>query len=273
MTRNNEDTGLTDIIVTDPIVAEQNELIAQLVQHIIEMRDEIQKNRDLSNLAIATNTLVPGERRPPLHLYPPNPPENMPNNPHVVPTQKSPTIYFTPNPHHASSSYQSPPPSQNLNAYNSQAFPPMYQTPYQNAQNPPTTQPIPSKPTFYIPTLLKSYPLYTTYPEPDHNEEKEKEWRTKKEITKQSMKEEIVKAMKEFHYTSNIAGLNYEDLCIHPDLDLPDGFKVPKFDTFGGTGNPLAHLRAYYDQLIGVGKNEALLMWLFSRSLSGEALE
>ncbi|XP_055800353.1 uncharacterized protein LOC129869752 [Solanum dulcamara] len=98
-------------------------------------------------------------------------------------------------------------------------------------------------------------------------------WRTKEEITKQSMKEEIVKSMKEFHYTPDVVGLNYEDLCIHPDLDLTEGFKVPKFDTFSGTGNPLSHLRAYCDQLVGVGKNEALLMRLFSRSLRGEALE
>ncbi|XP_055814638.1 uncharacterized protein LOC129884346 [Solanum dulcamara] len=87
------------------------------------------------------------------------------------------------------------------------------------------------------------------------------------------MKEEIIKAMKKFHYTPDAVGLNYEDLCIHPDLDLPEGFKIPKFDTFSGIGNPLAHLRAYCDQLVGVGKNEALLMRLFSRRLSGEALE
>lgn len=62
-------------------------------------------------------------------------------------------------------------------------------------------------------------------------------------------------------------------MCIHRNLDLPEGFKIPKFDTFGGTGNPLAHLRAYGDQLVGVERNEALLMCLFSRSLNGEALE
>ncbi|MDV3186369.1 MAG: hypothetical protein Q8850_02845, partial [Candidatus Phytoplasma australasiaticum] len=33
----------------------------------------------------------------------------------------------------------------------------------------------------------------------------------------------------------------------------------------------IAYLRAYCDQLIGVGKNKALLMRPFSRSLSGEA--
>ncbi|KAK4714138.1 hypothetical protein R3W88_020045 [Solanum pinnatisectum] len=79
--------------------------------------------------------------------------------------------------------------------------------------------------------------------------------------------------MKELQCIPEVAGLNYEDLCIHPNLDLPEGFKVPKFDVFGGTGNPLAHLRAYCDQLVGVGRDEALLMRLFSRSLSGEALE
>ena len=79
--------------------------------------------------------------------------------------------------------------------------------------------------------------------------------------------------MKELHYISEVDGLSYKDLCIHPNLDLPKGFKVPKFVTFNGTGNPLAHLKVYCDQLVGVGKNEALLMRLFGRSLSGEALE
>ena len=79
--------------------------------------------------------------------------------------------------------------------------------------------------------------------------------------------------MKEIQYIPDITGLSYEDLCIHPDLNLPEGFKIPKFDTFGGAGNPMAHLRAYCDQLVGVGRDEALLMRLFSRSLCGEALE
>nr|XP_004240309.1 uncharacterized protein LOC101266943 [Solanum lycopersicum] len=88
-----------------------------------------------------------------------------------------------------------------------------------------------------------------------------------------NMKEEIRKAMEELHYIFEVDGLSYKNLCIHPNLDLPEGFKVPKFVTFNGTGNPLAHLRVYCDQLVGVGKNEALLMRLFGRSLSGEALE
>lgn len=83
-------------------------------------------------------------------------------------------------------------------------------------------------------------------------------------MTKLDIKEEIAKAMKEFHYVLDVAGLKYEDLRIHPDLNLPEGLKISKFETFDGNGNPLAHLRAYYDQLVGVKKNETLLMRLFS---------
>ncbi|XP_015078373.1 uncharacterized protein LOC107022209 [Solanum pennellii] len=79
--------------------------------------------------------------------------------------------------------------------------------------------------------------------------------------------------MKELQCIPDVAGLSYAELCIHPDLNLPEGFKILKFDTFGGVGNPMAHLRAYCDQLVGVGKDESLLMRLFSRSLCGEALE
>jgi len=79
--------------------------------------------------------------------------------------------------------------------------------------------------------------------------------------------------IKELDYSSKEVGLNYENLCIYLDFDLPEGFKVPKFITFNGTGNPLAHLNVYSDQLVGVGKNEALFMRLFNRSLNGKALE
>ncbi|XP_060179955.1 uncharacterized protein LOC132609810 [Lycium barbarum] len=67
--------------------------------------------------------------------------------------------------------------------------------------------------------------------------------------------------------------LSYDDLCMHLNLDLPEGFKVPRFELFNGTGNPKAHLRAYCDQLGSVRDNQALIMRLFSRSLTGEASE
>ncbi|XP_049358805.1 uncharacterized protein LOC125823469 [Solanum verrucosum] len=149
----------------------------------------------------------------------------------------------------------------------------MYQTPAKGTQNPPNAQPLPPKFTFDIPVQTEPHLHYTAYSELDHFEEKEREWRAKEEKTKQTMKEEIAKVIKELDYSSEEVGLNYKKLCIHPDLDLPKGFKVPKFITFNGTGNPLTHLKVYCDQLVGVGKNEALLMHLFSRSLNREALE
>ncbi|XP_049406297.1 uncharacterized protein LOC125869949 [Solanum stenotomum] len=66
--------------------------------------------------------------------------------------------------------------------------------------------------------------------------------------------------------------MDYDDLCIHPNIDMPVGYKPPKFDMFDEKGDPHAHLRAYYDKLVGVGRNEKLKMRLFIRSLSGEAL-
>lgn len=87
------------------------------------------------------------------------------------------------------------------------------------------------------------------------------------------MKEQIRKAMKNLHYVPEVDGLIYESLRIHWNLDLPKGFKVTKFDTFVETGNPLAHLRAYCDHLVGVGRNESILVRLFSRSLNAEALK
>lgn len=91
----------------------------------------------------------------------------------------------------------------------------------------------------------------------------------------QTMKDVISIAMKDlqFSFSQKTVGLECKDLCMHPDLDLPDGYKVPKFDTCNGVDNPLAYLRAYCDKLVRVGRNETLIMMLFSCSLSGESLD
>ncbi|XP_075097991.1 uncharacterized protein LOC142175304 [Nicotiana tabacum] len=66
--------------------------------------------------------------------------------------------------------------------------------------------------------------------------------------------------------------LNYEDLCIQPDVEQLEGYKPPKFEMFNGTGDPKVHLRTYCNKLAGVGKNEQIRMKLFIRSLIGDAL-
>lgn len=86
----------------------------------------------------------------------------------------------------------------------------------------------------------------------------------KEKFVKLDIKEEIRKAMKELQCVPEVANLIYEDLCIHPNLNLLEGFKMPKFHTFEGIGNPLAHLRAYLNQLVGFLGDEVVLMRMFS---------
>nr|XP_009782348.1 PREDICTED: uncharacterized protein LOC104231108 [Nicotiana sylvestris] len=69
-----------------------------------------------------------------------------------------------------------------------------------------------------------------------------------------------------------IEGLNYENLCIQPDIELSEGYKPPKFEMFDGTGDPKVHLRTYCDTLVGVRKDERIRMKLFMRSLTKDAL-
>ena len=75
----------------------------------------------------------------------------------------------------------------------------------------------------------------------DHYEEQEREWKAKEEV-KIDIKEEIKKVKKELQGIPDVVGISYAELCIHPDLNLLEGFKIPKFETFGGVGNPMAHL-------------------------------
>ena len=77
----------------------------------------------------------------------------------------------------------------------------------------------------------------------DHYEEQEREWRSKEEAANIYIEEDILKVIKELQCVPDVAGLNYEDLCIHSNLHHPKGFKMEKINTFRGTGNPLGHLR------------------------------
>ncbi|XP_033515074.1 uncharacterized protein [Nicotiana tomentosiformis] len=45
--------------------------------------------------------------------------------------------------------------------------------------------------------------------------------------------------MKNLQVARGSESLDYEDLCIHPDVDIPVGYKAPKFDIFDGTGKAL----------------------------------
>ncbi|KAL3351324.1 hypothetical protein AABB24_019756 [Solanum stoloniferum] len=194
---NVENTNLTEITVNDPIIVEQNKLITQLFRQIAEMRAEMDKTRNLTNLAIVANTPTLDNERPPLY-FPTSDPvsEHFPNNSSTATIPKPPIIDLTtPNPHHASSSHQKLPTSPNPNTNTFQNFPLVHQTLTQIVKNPPTTRPIPLKIAFHLPIYPESYHPFTTHVELDHYEKNEKEWKVIKGKTEQSIREEVMDAI------------------------------------------------------------------------------
>ena len=62
---NNEQVSLTDVVVAQPTAAEQNELIAQLMQQIADMRVEMQRRQDTPPPGFGPNFL---DARPPTYF-------------------------------------------------------------------------------------------------------------------------------------------------------------------------------------------------------------
>ncbi|XP_071933098.1 uncharacterized protein [Coffea arabica] len=67
--------------------------------------------------------------------------------------------------------------------------------------------------------------------------------------------------------------LDYDDLCLFPNVQLPVGFKTPKFNKYDGTGNPKTHLRLFANKLGRLVDDENLPLRLFPESLEGDALD
>lgn len=66
-------------------------------------------------------------------------------------------------------------------------------------------------------------------PELNHYKETEKEWRLKEEKREQKMsgmKNVITQAVQSVQSSKKITGLEYEDLCMHSDLEIPEGYKI-----------------------------------------------
>lgn len=57
---NNEEISLTNVVVAQPSIADQNELILQLMQQIAEMRVEMQRRQDLPLPGFTANALIDG---------------------------------------------------------------------------------------------------------------------------------------------------------------------------------------------------------------------
>ena len=56
-------------------------------------------------------------------------------------------------------------------------------------------------------------------------------------------------------------------------MQLPVGFKAPKFSKYDGTDNPKTHLRMFANKLGKPIDDENLLVRLFSESQEGDALD
>ncbi|XP_071916334.1 uncharacterized protein [Coffea arabica] len=67
--------------------------------------------------------------------------------------------------------------------------------------------------------------------------------------------------------------LDYDELCLFPNVQLPEGFKTPKFSKYDGTGNPKTHLRLFANKLGRPTDDENLPLRLFPESLEGDALD
>ncbi|XP_071906067.1 uncharacterized protein [Coffea arabica] len=67
--------------------------------------------------------------------------------------------------------------------------------------------------------------------------------------------------------------LDYDDLCLFPNVQLPVGFKTPKFNKYDGTSNPKTHLRLFANKLGKPVDDENLPLRLFPESLEGDALD
>ncbi|XP_027158367.1 uncharacterized protein LOC113759986 [Coffea eugenioides] len=72
---------------------------------------------------------------------------------------------------------------------------------------------------------------------------------------------------------SKQGGLDYNELCLFPDMQLPVGFKAPKFSKYDGTGNSKTHLRMFANKLGKPIDDENLPVRLFPESLEGDALD
>ncbi|KAK4710126.1 hypothetical protein R3W88_004639 [Solanum pinnatisectum] len=156
-----------------------------------------------------------------------------------------------------------------LHAQNTQI--PFYH--YHQQTKPTVPESIPNAYPSYTPGNNNLNPIYVETAPVTHNYHESKS--SQKDILIKTLTERLdslANRVQHVEGSKRLGGLSYEDLCMYPDVELPKGYKLPKFEMFNGIGDPKAHLRIYCDKLVGVGNDEKILMKLFMRSLTGETL-
>ena len=65
--------------------------------------------------------------------------------------------------------------------------------------------------------------------------------------------DQVDKFMGKSQGLSKYGGLDYNELCFFLDVQLPLGFKTPKFSKYDGTGNSKTHLKMLLTNLATCG--------------------
>ncbi|XP_060192680.1 uncharacterized protein LOC132622155 [Lycium barbarum] len=260
---------------TERINLNDEEEIALLKLQLDELRGELRQVRELTHLTVTAfpnpphfpslDSLVPehfplSTRPPPIPLSFSNLP---PVTPAYVPIMHKQTPYVPDYTHTSQNPLSTQtttaptyPTEQHIPGAHVDTSREQYVTPIYAARAPTVTAPV----TVRVPFEVDQYA------------DMERDAKIREDESIISQLHSLRKEMRSMRVTRGSESLDYDDLCIHPNIGMPVGYKPPKFDIFDGTGDPHAHLRAYSDKLVGVGRSEKLRMKLFIRSLSGEAL-
>ena len=82
--------------------------------------------------------------------------------------------------------------------------------------------------------------------------------------------EDAMRGLRRFDSSQSV---RYEELCTFPEVELPSGYKIRKFEKFSGSWNSFFHLKIYCEKLIGIGNNEGIRIKLFNKSLTRKELK
>ncbi|KAK4718123.1 hypothetical protein R3W88_016461 [Solanum pinnatisectum] len=226
------------------------DLVFRLERKIAELEEEVAHMRYLAKLSISLGTHFGENADNPIHstqtILLNNPPINIsrpePTYPNILPP---------------------------LHAQNTQI--PFYH--YHQQTKPTIPEPIPNANPLYTLGNNNLNPIYVETAHVTHNYHESES--SQKDILIKNLTEKLdslANRVQNVEGSKRLGCLNYEDLCMHLDVELPKGYKLPKFEMFNGMGDPKAHLRMYCDKFVGIGRDERILMKLFMRSLTGEAL-
>jgi len=75
--------------------------------------------------------------------------------------------------------------------------------------------------------------------------------------------DQIEERLKVIEEGRDYAFADMEDLCLVPDMVIPQKFKVSDFDKYKGTTCPKNHLKVYYRKIGAYAKDEKFLMHFF----------